>query len=242
RRLVGSNNSSIQACEALLAGEIIAVKGVGGFHLVCDARNSDTVALLRKRKHRTTKPFAVMINTDEQISEDNQSPDFRTTALNVLHSSAAPIVLIPKKLAPNVSDLIAPSLTELGIMLPSNQLQHLLSRGTQIPLVMTSGNASGHTPALTNEDALSQLGNLASLFLMHDRDIIQRADDSLVRIEGKHSVMIRRSRGYVPDAISLSKEFKAKPAILALGGDLKNVFCLLKQHEAIMGPHLGDLD
>lgn len=240
--LATKDQALTQACEALLAGEIIAVKGVGGFHLVCDARNSDTVALLRNRKHRPTKPFAVMINTDEQISEDNQSPDFRTTALNVLHSSAAPIVLIPKKLSPNVSDLIAPSLTELGIMLPSNPLQHLLSRGTQIPLVMTSGNASGHTPALTNEDALSQLGNLASLFLMHDRDIIQRADDSLVRIEGKHSVMIRRSRGYVPDAISLSKEFKAKPAILALGGDLKNVFCLLKQHEAIMGPHLGDLD
>ncbi|OAT37550.1 carbamoyltransferase HypF [Proteus myxofaciens] len=241
-RLATKDQALTQACEALLAGEVIAVKGVGGFHLVCDASNKDTVALLRKRKHRPTKPFAIMINSDEQISENKQDPDFRTTALNVLHSSAAPIVLIPKKFAPHVSELIAPSLTELGIMLPSNPLQHLLSRGTQIPLVMTSGNASGHTPALTNEEALSQLGNLASLFLMHDRDIIQRADDSLVRIEGKHSVMIRRSRGYVPDAISLSKDFKTKPTILALGGDLKNVFCLLKQHEVVMGPHLGDLD
>lgn len=231
-----------QACEALLAGKIIAVKGIGGFHLVCDARNNESVALLRERKYRPAKPLAVMITGIDQIKADKQDPDFLPTAIQTLQSTAAPIVLVPKTVTPKLADLIAPGLTEIGVMLPANPLQHLLARGTNIPLVMTSGNASGHTPALNNEDALMQLKNSADLFLMHNREIIQRADDSLVRIEGKQSVMIRRSRGYVPDAISLPEDFGSQPSVLAMGGDLKNVFCLLRQHQAIMGPHLGDLD
>ncbi|HCH50717.1 MAG TPA: carbamoyltransferase HypF [Proteus sp.] len=241
-KLAIKESALVQACEALLAGKIVAVKGIGGFHLVCDARNNESVALLRKRKHRPAKPLAVMIADIEQIKEDKQDPNFRLAAIKALQSTAAPIVLIPKSVAPTLSELIAPRLTEIGVMLAANPLQHLLSRQTNIPLVMTSGNASGHTPALSNEDALSQLGDIADLFLMHNRDIIQRADDSLVRIEDKQCVMIRRSRGYVPDAIALPETFTSQPSILAMGGDLKNVFCLLRQHQAIMGPHLGDLD
>lgn len=230
------------ACQALLAGKIIAVKGIGGFHLVCDARNEKSVALLRKRKYRPAKPLAVMITSVDQLKNNNEDTDFLPVAIKALQSAAAPIVLIPKTVAPDLCELIAPGLTEIGVMLPANPLQHLLSRETGIPLVMTSGNASGHTPALKNEEALVQLGEIADFFLMHNREIIQRADDSLVRIEDKQSIMIRRSRGYVPDAISLPSTFEAQPSILAMGGDLKNVFCFLKQHQAIMGPHLGDLD
>ncbi|HGN0146367.1 TPA: carbamoyltransferase HypF [Proteus mirabilis] len=232
-----------QACQALLAGKIVAVKGIGGFHLVCDARNSESVARLRARKHRPAKPLAVMLTGIEQLQKPDDNAEFYSKVIETLTSTAAPIVLIPKEIAPiSLSELIAPGLTEVGVMLPANPLQHLLAHETQIPLVMTSGNATGHTPALTNEEALTQLGDIAELFLMHNREIIQRADDSLVRIEDDQCVMIRRSRGYVPDAIALPTTFDAQPAILALGGDLKNVFCLLKEHQAIMGPHLGDLD
>lgn len=242
KELASKEQALKQATQALLAGKIVAVKGLGGFHLVCDARNNQSVALLRKRKHRPAKPFAVMINHDEQIAEDSQNPHFRQTALEVLHSTAAPIVLVPKTVVSGLSELIAPKLMEVGVMVPANPLQHLLSRETGIPLVMTSGNSSGHTPALTNEEALSQLKDIADLFLMNNREIVQRADDSLVRIEGNQYVMIRRSRGYVPDTITLSPNFGVQPSVLAMGGDLKNVFCLLRQHQAIMGPHLGDLD
>lgn len=135
-----------QVCEALLAGKIVAVKGIGGFHLVCDARNNESVALLRKRKYRPAKPLAVMITDIEQIKEDKHDLHFRLAAIKALQSTAAPIVLVPKTVAPQLSELIAPGLSEIGVMLPANPLQHLLARGTHIPLVMTSGNASGHTP------------------------------------------------------------------------------------------------
>ena len=182
------------------AGKIVAVKGIGGFHLVCDARNSESVARLRACKHRPAKPLAVMLTGTEQIQKPSDNAEFYSKVIETLTSTAAPIVLIPKEIAPiSLSELIAPGLTEVGVMLPANPLQHLLAHETQIPLVMTSGNATGHTPALTNEEALIQLGDIAELFLMHNREIIQRADDSLVRIEDGQCVMIRRSRGYVPD-------------------------------------------
>ncbi|NHW58921.1 carbamoyltransferase HypF, partial [Escherichia coli] len=114
----------------------------------CDARNNESVALLRERKYRPAKPLAVMLTGIDQIKADKQDPDFLPTAIQTLQSTAAPIVLIPKTVAPKLAELIAPGLTEIGVMLPSNPLQHLLARGTNIPLVMTSGNASGHTPAL----------------------------------------------------------------------------------------------
>lgn len=234
------------AAELLLSGGILAIKGIGGFHLACDATNDEAVALLRRRKHRPTKPFAVMIpdlSWLEKCSSNNSE-----SLKQLLASSAAPIVLTEslvtdgKKGASVISKLVAPELNELGVMLPSNPLQHLLMRQVNTPLVMTSGNASGKPPVLLNEQALLDLADIADLWLLHDRDIVQRADDSLVRCNEQGIEMMRRARGYVPDALILPDGFESSPSVLALGADLKNTFCLLRDKSAVLSQHLGDLD
>ncbi|EAQ6839407.1 carbamoyltransferase HypF, partial [Salmonella enterica] len=139
---------------------------------------------------------------------------------------------------PSLSEGIAPGLTEVGVMLPANPLQHLLLQELNYPLVMTSGNLSGKPPAITNEQALDDLHDIADGFLLHNRDIVQRMDDSVVRDSGE---MLRRSRGYVPDAIALPPGFRDVPPILCLGADLKNTFCLVRGEQAVVSQHLGDL-
>ena len=165
-----------QTALLLQQGHIIAVKGLGGFHLACDANNQKTVDLLRQRKHRPTKPLAIMV-PDLQFLQDLAPQE-----TELLTSSAAPIVLLAKHKVPNIADNIAPHLQEIGVMLPSNPLQHLLLRTVNRPLVMTSANASGQPPVLKNEHAVEQLADLADVYLCHNRDILQRADDSLVRV------------------------------------------------------------
>ncbi|PXW37022.1 hydrogenase maturation carbamoyltransferase HypF [Klebsiella oxytoca] len=222
--------AALQAAIArLLAGEIVAVKGLGGFHLVCDAGNRDAVATLRARKHRPAKPLAVMLATTTGLPEQ---------ALKLLTSPAAPIVLLNKAQVAGLCDQIAPGLAEVGGMLPSNPLQHLLSQALARPLVMTSGNLSGRPPALTNDQALADLAGIADGFLLHNRDIVQRMDDSVVRQSGE---MLRRARGYVPDALPLPPGFHNVPPLLALGADMKNTFCLLRGDEAVLSQHFGDL-
>ncbi|MBS0931326.1 carbamoyltransferase HypF, partial [Klebsiella michiganensis] len=160
----------------LLAGDIVAVKGLGGFHLLCDAGNCEAVAKLRARKHRPAKPLAVMLATTAGLNE---------AALTLLTSPAAPIVLLEKTQVAGLCDQIAPGLAEVGGMLPSNPLQHLLSQALARPLVMTSGNLSGRPPALTNAEALADLAGIADGFLLHNREIVQRMDDSVVRQSGE---------------------------------------------------------
>ena len=221
-----------QTALLLQQGYIVAVKGLGGFHLACDANNQKTVDLLRQRKHRPTKPLAIMV-PDLQFLQDLSSQE-----TELLTSSAAPIVLLAKHKVPNIADNIAPNLQEIGVMLPSNPLQHLLLRAVDRPLVMTSANASGQPPVLKNEHAVEQLADLADFYLCHNRDILQRADDSLVRVAFDGLETLRRARGYVPDEIPL--ETQSTKNVLALGSDLKNTFCLLRHNKAVLSQHIGD--
>jgi hydrogenase maturation protein HypF len=156
----------------------------------------------------------------------------------LLTTPAAPIVLVAKTLLPELCPAIAPGLDEVGVMLPANPLQHLLAQALQRPLVMTSGNLSGKPPALTNRQALDDLAEIADGFLLHNRDIVQRMDDSVVRESGE---MLRRSRGYVPDAVQLPPGFRHIPPMLCLGADMKNTFCLVRDDSAVLSQHFGDL-
>ena len=221
-----------QTALFLQQGHIVAVKGLGGFHLACDANNQKAVDLLRQRKHRPTKPLAIMVPNPQFLQ------DLSSQETELLTSSAAPIVLLAKHKVPNIADNIAPNLQEIGVMLPSNPLQHLLLRAVNRPLVMTSANASGQPPVLKNEHAVEQLADLADFYLCHNRDILQRADDSLVRVAFDGLETLRRARGYVPDEIPL--ETQSPKNVLALGSDLKNTFCLLRHNKAILSQHIGD--
>ncbi|MGK3144102.1 carbamoyltransferase HypF [Pantoea sp. C2G6] len=229
-----------RAVAALRAGQIVAIKGLGGFHLACDATQQPAVLRLRQRKRRPSKPLAVMlpeISWLARCSDDSAQPALR----QLLTSPAAPIVLVEQRADSPLCAAIAPELDEVGLMLPFTPLHHLLMQACQTPLVMTSGNASGCAPALTNHDALSQLNGIADLWLLHNRDIVQRADDSLVRLTPQGTEVLRRARGYVPDALRLPVGFAPQPPLLALGGDLKNSFCLAGDGQAILSPHFGSL-
>ncbi|WP_126358260.1 carbamoyltransferase HypF [Cedecea lapagei] len=218
-----------QAVAALHEGNIVAVKGLGGFHLAVDARNDAAVERLRARKQRPAKPLAVMIAATEGLPEE---------AVAQLSTPAAPVVLVANDRLHGLSAAVAPGMNEIGVMLPANPLQHLLAQDFGGPLVMTSGNLNGRPPAIDNAQALHDLEAIADGFLLHNRDILQRMDDSVVRTSGE---MLRRARGFVPDALSLPAGFKDLPPILALGGDLKNTFCLVRGGQAVLSQHLGDL-
>ncbi|WP_368761709.1 Sua5/YciO/YrdC/YwlC family protein, partial [Klebsiella quasipneumoniae] len=174
-------------------------------------------------------PLAVMLPSAAGLPAD---------AVALMDSPAAPIVLISKAQVSGLCDEIAPGLAEVGVMLPSNPLQHLLLQALARPIVMTSGNLSGRPPALSNTEALNDLADIADGFLLHNRDIVQRLDDSLVRSSGE---MLRRARGYVPDALPLPPGLDKVPPLLALGADMKNTFCLARGGEAVLSQHFGDL-
>ncbi|WKV50404.1 carbamoyltransferase HypF [Dickeya fangzhongdai] len=241
RRIVAHGDDAImQTAAALCAGRIVAIKGLGGFHLACDATDAQAVARLRSRKHRPAKPLAVMLPDASWLAQCSTVAE-PASALRMMQSPAAPIVLLPLRQDGALAAGIAPGLDEVGLMLPANPLQHLLLAAVARPLVMTSGNAGGKLPALDNTSALADLAGIADLWLLHDRDIVQRADDSVVRMQDDRAEMLRRARGYVPDALPLPPGFSAQPALLAMGADLKNTFCLLRDRSAIVSQHLGDL-
>ncbi|MDQ4430336.1 carbamoyltransferase HypF [Yokenella regensburgei] len=226
-----AGEAALQAAIALLAaGGIVAIKAIGGFHLACDAGNDEAVALLRLRKHRPAKPLAVM------TSDASGLP---LSARQCLTTPAAPIVLVDKSLIEGLSPDIAPGLREVGVMLPANPVQHLLMQALARPLVMTSGNLSGKPPAISNEEALASLAEIADGFLLHNRDIVQRMDDSVMRASGE---MLRRARGFVPDALPLPPGFHDVPPLLCLGADMKNTFCLVRGEQAVLSQHFGDVD
>ena len=228
-----------EAADRLKRGCVVAVKGLGGFHLACDATSHEAVATLRKRKYREDKPFALiapdveMIRKFCQVNQDEK---------NLLFSSRRPIVLLRKKeeTPPLAAEEIAPQSKFLGFMLPYAPLHHLLLKEIDLPLVMTSGNVSDEPIVYGNEEALARLGEIADYFLMHNRDIQMRCDDSVLRVFQGKELPLRRSRGYAPQPIKV-KLFFNEP-ILAVGGQLKNTFCLARGDQAIISHHIGDLE
>jgi len=239
-RLDMPDQDPIAAASRLLhEGWIVALKGIGGFHLACDAGNAQAVSELRARKRRYRKPFALMAR-DIDVIRRYASPDVREQAL--LSTSAAPIVLLDADGPQRVADDIAPGQATLGFMLPYSPLHHLLLADWERPLVMTSGNLSDEPQCIANSDATSRLGGLADVYLLHDREIVNRVDDSVVRVMLGRPRLLRRARGYAPSPIPLPPGFERAAPVLALGGELKSTICLLKDGQAILSQHLGDLE
>ncbi len=219
-----------EAVELLRSGAIVAVKGLGGWHLACDAADEAAVARLRARKHREDRPFALMTLRPELLVE--LAADER----ELLESRRRPIVLLRRRSGATVAEAVAPGSPWLGVMLPYTPLHHLLIDDVGGALVMTSGNRSDEPIAYDDDDARERLGGIADAFLGHDRPIHRRCEDSIVRV----SFPIRRSRGFAPEALLLP--LRAERPILAVGAELKSTFCLVRGAEAFLSPHLGDLD
>ena len=223
------------AAQALLGGAIVAVKGIGGFHLACRADDEAAVARLRARKHREDKPFALMA---PGLRAARALIHMTAARAALLGSPARPIVLAPRRPSP-IADSVAPRSSELGVMLPYSPLHHLLAADTGTTLVMTSGNVSDEPIAFDDEDAAERLTGIADLFLVHDRPIETRTDDSVARVSGDRPLLLRRSRGYVPASVRLPLDCGRH--LLACGAELKNTFALARGANAWVGHHVGDL-
>ncbi len=223
------------AAAALLDGAIVAVKGLGGYHLACRADDEAAVARLRARKHREDRPFALMV-PDLDAARTLVVLDAAEVAL--LRGRERPIVLAPRRPGAPVAAAVAPRSAELGVMLPYSPLHHLLAADTAATLVMTSGNVSDEPIAYRDEDASQRLAGIADHLLLHDRPIHTRTDDSVVRAVHGRPLMLRRSRGHVPGALTLPV---AARDVLACGAELKSTFCLAKGTRAWPGHHVGDL-
>ncbi len=284
----------VEAAAALIAaGEIVAIKGIGGFHLACDACNAETVARLRTRKMRYGKPFALMARDFEVIAGYAKLGEVERT---LLAGVAAPVAILkvrssqvaavramnggttphpvplplgegtvllapgiiqgsllplgegqdeglrPPIMAAALAPGIAPGQSTLGFMLPYTPLHHLLMENFARPIVLTSGNRSDEPQCTGNDEARERLAGIADYFLMHGRDIVNRLDDSVARVMAGKPRMLRRARGYAPTPLPLPPGFQGAPAILAMGGELKSTFCLLKDGQAMVSQHMGDLE
>ncbi len=225
--------------ERLAAGEIVAIKGIGGFHLAVDATDADAVQRLRTRKRRYDKPFALMASDIDVVrrycalSADEQA---------LLTSPAAPIVILAAAGRERVAPGVAPGQRSLGVMLPYTPLHHLLLEGLERPIVLTSGNPSEEPQCTGNEAARARLSGITGHLLMHDRAILNRVDDSVVRVMDGAPRLLRRARGYAPAPLPLPDGFASAPPILAMGAELKNTFCLLQDGRATLSQHIGDLE
>ena len=227
----------LEEVRALLAaGRILAIKGLGGFHLACDAANDGAVALLRERKRRSGKAFAIMTR---DLAVVEQLCIVGDADRKLLESPRRPIVLLERRTDAGVSTHVAPRNTKLGIMLPYTPLHYLLFEGTRLQaLVMTSGNIS-EEPIVSRNDEIGRLAGLADHFVLHDRDIQTRVDDSVIQTFEGREYPVRRSRGFAPEPVDLGVPVRE---ILACGGELKNTLCLTKDHYAILSQHIGDLE
>jgi hydrogenase maturation protein HypF len=226
----------IDAARRLMAGDIVAVKGLGGFHLACDATHGDIVGELRARKHRDEKPFAVMVR---DVATARALALLDPVEESLLTSVERPIVLLSRRPGGPVATEVAPDSDRLGVMLPYTPLHHLLLDAVGRPLVMTSGNLSDEPICHRTRDAVTRLRGIADAFLIHDRPIAVRCDDSVACVIAGAPMIMRRARGYVPRPIVLHTPVSAP--ILAFGGHLKNTFCLARGELAYLGPHVGDL-
>ena len=226
-----------ETARLLLAGKIVAIKGIGGFHLAVDALNNKAVERLRERKRRDHKPFAMMAGSIEKIREYAAVSGL---AEQVLKSPQSPIVLLPKKENSPIAPSVAGGVNTFGFMLCYAPLHYLLFAEDIKVLVMTSGNISDEPLICKNELALERLGQVADAFLMHDREIYRQVDDSIVHFVDEQPVLLRRARGYVPTPIFM--EENCQQDIFAAGADLKNTFCFAKQNQLICSEHMGDLE
>ncbi|PWE77058.1 carbamoyltransferase [Bradyrhizobium sp. SUTN9-2] len=228
---------------AIARGQIVAIKGLGGYQLLCDARNQDSVQRLRRRKHRLQKPFAVLVDSIERVSEiaGASAPE-----LALLESVARPIVLLPSR--NNLAPAIAPGLSRVGVMLPVVPLHHLIfhalgSRGARAGsspvIVATSANVCGEPLLIDNAQALRRLDGIADLVVTHDRDILTSADDSVVSVVAGRPQFVRRARGYVPEPIRLARSV---PSVLAVGGELKSTVTITRDNQAFVSQYIGDLN
>jgi hydrogenase maturation protein HypF len=233
---VVTNDALRDAADALAMGSIVAVKGIGGFHLACDATSPKAVSELRLRKRRDAKPFAVMVGT---LAEAQQLAALSHAERELLQSPERPIVLVTRQEGSGLADEVAPQNPLVGLMLAYTPLHHLLLADAGRPLVMTSANLSDEPIAYRDSD-LARIQDIADLLLVHDREIVTRCDDSVARVVAGTPVLLRRSRGHVPRSIRLSHEL-ARP-VLACGAQLKNTFCLAFGDSAVLGPHVGDLE
>jgi hydrogenase maturation protein HypF len=252
-RLIGDHTPSPDPLAAtvagLRAGAIVAIKGIGGYHLACLAGDERAVATLRARKHREDKPFALMAPS---LDVARSLVTLGAPARALLTGRERPIVLAPRLPAAPVAESVAPGAPELGVMLPYSPLHHVLLADVGEALVMTSANVSDEPIAYRDDDALERLRGIADLFLVHDRPIQTRTDDSIVRVVGsrgtakaataeKSSTILRRSRGYVPSPLALPGTGTPRP-LLACGAELKNTFCLARGGRAWVSHHIGDLE
>ena len=235
---VDCNDAIERSADFIRAGKIVAIKSIGGFHLACDASNQESVSRLRQCKRRYHKPFALLARNVAMI---RRFASVNAQEQKLLQSSAAPIVL----LAANDEHLatgIAPGHQTLGFALPSTSLHHLLMQTMENPVVFTSGNISNEPQCISNEEACEKLAAIADVFLLHDRQIVNRADDSVIRTIADSPTMLRRARGYAPSSIALPAGFENAPAVLAMGAELKSTFCLSQSGEAVVSQHIGDLE
>ena len=246
-------------CSLLQKGEIVIIKGLGGFHLACDATNNDAVAKLRRLKKRPAKPFALMVN---DLTTLRRYTTINETEERLLKSPEAPIVLLRKgRNSPSgkkrqfgeekgfrVEDLrpiskeIAPDTDELGFMLPYTPLHHLLLKRMKRPIVLTSANESNEPQCISNEEVQEKLSESVDFVLWHNRDIANRVDDSVARVTDGNETLLRRSRGFCPAPLPVPNGLSQSPDLLAMGGELKNTFCLKKATQLILSQHIGDLE
>lgn len=235
-RKVTSDDIISKTSELLKEGKIVAVKGLGGYLLACDATNERAIKRLRQRKNRPAKPLAIMTADVDEAKKHCEINDAET---KLLTSPGSPIVLMKWKEESTMAKAVAPGLKYLGVMLPYTPLHHLLLRETGLPLVMTSGNLSEEPIASDNEEALNRLNVIADFFLRHNRDIYARYDDSVMIVENEAPQFVRRARGYAPYPIHLP--FKSKQ-VLACGAEEKNTFCLTRDNYAFVSQHIGDME
>ncbi|MGC1448969.1 MAG: carbamoyltransferase HypF [Candidatus Sulfotelmatobacter sp.] len=224
------------AVEALLQGKIVALKGIGGFQLLVDARNPDAVARLRQRKRREEKPFALMMPSLEIA---RAYCEISPAELQLLESQAAPIVLLQPKPGTDIAWNVAHCSPYLGVMLPYSPLHHLLMQDCRFPLIATSGNRSDEPIAIANDEAVARLKGIADHFLMHDRPIVRACDDSVVRLTRGRAGILRRARGYAPLGIHVSQILSP---VLAVGGHLKNTVAIGVGQDVFLSQHIGDLE
>jgi len=225
-----------KAVDLLAAGKILAIKGLGGFHLAVDARSDDAVKRLRTRKYREEKPLAVMV---KDIEGGRRIAVIGNEEESLLLSPQRPIVLVEKRETALISGEVAPGLGNLGIMLPYTPLHHLILEKNFTALVMTSGNRTDEPICIGNREAVERLRGIADFFLVHDRDILVRCDDSIASVLGSAPTILRRARGFAPKPILLREDY---PSVLALGPQLKGTVCILKGRFAFLSPHIGDLE
>lgn len=244
RKLYSHEEALIQTVKHIKNGEIVSIKGIGGFHLAVDANNKDAIGHLRRRKHRPDKPLALMAKDITQIKTYCRVGPQDAQALL---STSAPIVLLNRILLSDLhSCLLAPHQKQLGFMLPYTPLHHLLMQQLDYPLVLTSGNRSNEPQCIDNDEARERLcsgeDKVADAMLLHDRKIENRMDDSVIRYMAGEHRLLRRARGYAPAPVKLLSDFAPSIELLAMGGELKNTFCVLKDQQAVLSQHIGDLE